>query len=168
MLEKLSSASIVAKKESLRTLKLMICELPIKVVRNFCEMIWNHLQNEAFNSFDEAVQEECIQVIASLCAVLSSTKDKFITVHYDSIAEKVIADVFEKWRQEIEKDPDTLTGILAFNILKAIMKKSTSLCYYVIENFMINYSVSKSKSVLMCFRKHQRNILRVSRVSKCC
>lgn len=143
MLEKLSSSSMVAKKESLKTLKLMISDLTIKVVRNYCEMIWNHLQNEAFNSFDEVVQTECIETIASLSAVLSSTKDKFITVQYDSIAEKVISDIFEKCRQEIEKDPDTLTGILAFNILKAIMKKSTNLCYYVIENFMIDYSLSK-------------------------
>ena len=144
MLEKLSSASSVAKKESLKTLKLMVNELPIKIVRNYWEMIWNHLQNEAFNSFDEAIQTDCIEVIASLCAVLSSTKDKFITVQYDSIAEKVISEVFERWNTEIEKDPDTLTGILAFNILKAIMKKSSYLCYFVINSFMINYSLSKN------------------------
>lgn len=114
----------------------MIKELPIQKVREFCEIIWNHLQNEAFNSFDESVQQECTETIALLCSVLSSSKSKFMLVQYDSISEKVLTDVIHKCREEIEKDPDTLTGILAFNILSAIMKKSSVLCYLEVSRLL--------------------------------
>lgn len=143
ILEKLTSVSAFPKKESLRTLQRMINELPIQKVREFCEIIWNHLQNETFNSFDESVQNECIDTIASLCAVLSNTKDKFMPLQYDSISEKVISQVLEKCRSELEMDPDTLTGILASNILCAIMKKSPTLCYVIVDKFLIQFCIGK-------------------------
>ena len=127
ILEKLTSVTAFTKKESLRTLQLMIREYPIQKVREFSEAIWNHLQNETFNSFDESVQSECVETIAQLCAVLTHSQNKFFTVQYDSISTKVINGVLEKCRNELEKDADTLTGILASNILCSIMKKNSSL-----------------------------------------
>ena len=56
VLDKLTSANLLAKAESLNTLKLMIEELPIQKIREFCEIISNHLQNEAFNFQDEGIQ----------------------------------------------------------------------------------------------------------------
>lgn len=38
-------------------------------------------------------------------------------------------------------DPDTLTGILAANILTAIMKNSATLCCSVIETFVVHFAI---------------------------
>lgn len=141
VLEKLTSVTAFTKKESLRTLQLMIREYPIQKVREFSEVIWNYLQNETFNSFDESVQTECVETIAQLCAVLTYNKNKFFTVQYDSISTKVINGVLEKCRNELEKDADTLTGILASHILCAIMKKNSSLCYTIIHSFVIEFCI---------------------------
>ena len=121
----------------------MIKDLPIQRVREFSEIIWHHLQNECFNTYEEAVQQECINTISLLCAVLTNTKQKFGTVHYDSISEKVISEVLQKCREEFETDPDTLTGILAQNILSAIMKHSALLCETIVENFVIYFAIGK-------------------------
>lgn len=141
ILEKLTSVTPFTKIESLRTLQRMIRELPIQRVREFCEVIWNHLQNETFNSFDESVQKECVDTIALLCGVLSNAKDRFSILQYDSIAEKVVSSILGKCRDELEKDPDTLTGIMASHILCAIMKNSPNLCLSIIENFAINFCI---------------------------
>jgi DNA repair/transcription protein MET18/MMS19 len=67
ILEKLTSVASFTKSESLRTLQLMLKSLPIQNIREFSEMVWNHLQNEAFNSYDQKVQTECVETISSLC-----------------------------------------------------------------------------------------------------
>ena len=119
----------------------MICELPLPYIRQFSEIIWNNLQNEAFNSFDESVQTECVNTIALLCSVLTSSKERFGALQFDSITEKVISEVLEKCQDEITKDPDTLTGIMAGNMLSEIMKKSQSLCAIIIEKFVVNFCI---------------------------
>ena len=139
--DKLTAVGTLSKTESLVTLRLMIEELPIQKVREFCEIIWNHLQNEAFNSTDEVVQVLCLNTISQLCATLDKFKDKFKIVQFDSISEKVIGSIFQRCRVELENDPDTITGILACNLLCEIMKKSFTLCYLVIDTFLLKFSV---------------------------
>lgn len=112
ILEKLTSFTAFTKIESLRTLQRMISELPIQKVREFSEIVWNHLQNEAFNSFDESVQTECVNTISLHCSVLANTKERFSTLQYDSITEKVISEVFQRCQMELDKDPDTMIGIM--------------------------------------------------------
>jgi DNA repair/transcription protein MET18/MMS19 len=141
ILEKLTSAIAFTKKESLRTLQRMINELPIQNVREFSEIIWNHLQNEAFNSFDEAVQTECINTISLHWWVLVNTKERFSTVQYDSITEKVITEVFQRCQKELDNDPDTLIGIMSWNLLSEIMKKSAVLCLGIVNSFVIELCI---------------------------
>ena len=147
VLDKLTSANLLAKAESLNTLKLMIEELPIQKIREFCEIISNHLQNEAFNFQDEGIQTLWIETIAQLWAVLNYSKDRYKIVQFDSISEKVISVVLERCSQELEKDPDTITGILASNILWAIMKKSFSLWYLVVDTFLINFWIESINAI---------------------
>jgi uncharacterized protein YjgD (DUF1641 family) len=69
---------------------------------------------------------------------LAESSDK-MQVNFDSISKKIISEVFQKCQSELEKDPDTLTGIAASGILDEIMKKNARLCAEIITNFIIGF-----------------------------
>ena len=95
------------------------------------------------------MQTECINTVALLCSVLTSSNEKFNTLQFDSITQKVISGVVNRCQDELTKDPDTLTGIMAANMLSEIMKNSSSLATLIIENFVVNFSIENINLIVI-------------------
>ena len=64
-----------------------------------------------------------------------------LQVDFDSISKKIISEVFQKCQSELEKDPDTLTGIAASGILDEIMKKNARLCAEIVKAFIVGFCI---------------------------
>lgn len=72
---------------------------------------------------------------------MTTTKEKYDTLEFDSLTEKLVSDVLRKCQEELESDPDTLIGIMSSNMLCEIMKKSSSLTSIIVQNFILNFCI---------------------------